>query len=445
MSTYSLYIGSSSYPHPPLFAHSMRGGVYLPVYQPLNISHMSFLHIHTNTKKTKHTSPSTILKSYSHNKAFTLLEILLVVAIIAILAGIVIVAINPAKQLGTSRDAERKSDINTIYKAVNQYLIDKGSLTGLSLPTTATYICNSNSQPSGCIDLSILVPTYIPAIPNDPQATTSEGTGYQIAKVNSNVFIVAPDTEIGFTTQAGQASSTPTLAFIGSIPSGYSFTSPTGGSSGGGGSTPTVNYALQFDGSTQYITIPNNSAFFPSSLTAEAWIKTTATSGAGDIVGSYAGGNGWFLLLDANDSLLLFDVWVGNSQIFRVSTSSSAINDGAWHQVAATYDGSTAHLWVDGVSVDTASASATITSSGNPIIIGANYDLASYVNMTVDEVRISNNIRYTSAYTPAHYFGSDANTVALYHFDEGTGVTTADASGNGNTGTLVNSPTWVTR
>ena len=46
---------------------------------------------------------------------------------------------------------------------------------------------------------------------------------------------------------------------------------------------------------------------------------------------------------------------------------------------------------------------------------------------------------------------TDANTIALWHFDEGSGLTTADASGNGHTGTLGNSttanaadPTWVT-
>jgi len=39
---------------------------------------------------------------------------------------------------------------------------------------------------------------------------------------------------------------------------------------------------------------------------------------------------------------------------------------------------------------------------------------------------------------------SGTGPVAYWKFDEGSGTTTADASGNGNTGTLVNGPSWVT-
>src|SRR6185295_20013769 len=43
----------------------------------------------------------------------------------------------------------------------------------------------------------------------------------------------------------------------------------------------------------------------------------------------------------------------------------------------------------------------------------------------------------TVTYTPAN------SLVAAYAFDEGSGVTSADASGNGNTATLVAAPGWV--
>jgi len=204
------------------------------------------------------------------NQGFTLLEMLLVVAIIAVLAGIVVVAINPGKQLATVRNTERSFNLNEIHKAMQQYFIDH-YIYPAATPTTLTEICNTGNlpYPSGIdcgtlIDLSPLVPTYLTSIPVDPQGSTlsfinnfipkvyatTNGTGYKIKKSSDNkIVLTAPQAELGETIAIWPNSCTATGGTITEV-NGYcihtflsngTFVSPTGGLSvtslvvGGGG------------------------------------------------------------------------------------------------------------------------------------------------------------------------------------------------------------------
>jgi len=151
------------------------------------------------------------------NQGFTLLEMLLVVAIIAVLAGIAVVAINPGKQLATVRNTERTFNLNEIHKAMQQYFIDH-YIYPAATPTTLTEICNTGSNSTstgidctGLIDLSPLVPTYLTSIPIDPQGSTlsfinnfipkvyatTNGTGYKVMKDSNNkIVLTAPQAEL---------------------------------------------------------------------------------------------------------------------------------------------------------------------------------------------------------------------------------------------------------
>ena len=139
---------------------------------------------------------------------FTLLEVLLVVAVIAILAGIVIIAINPGKNLGDSRNAQRSADVNTILNAVYQYALDNNGVLPSTITTSAVEICNTTgascSSPTA-IDLGVLTTLgkYLVAIPKDPQCPSvclANGAGYTIIKdANGRVTVASPDAEQGKT------------------------------------------------------------------------------------------------------------------------------------------------------------------------------------------------------------------------------------------------------
>jgi hypothetical protein len=72
--------------------------------------------------------------------------------------------------------------------------------------------------------------------------------------------------------------------------------------------------------------------------------------------------------------------------------------------------------------------------SDQPFTFGGHDMLKGFYHGTIDEVRISKTPRYKADFTPQRRFGTDANTLALYHCDDGSGDQLADSSGNGHHG-----------
>ncbi len=133
----------------------------------------------------------------TETKGFTLIEILVVVAIIGILSSIVLVSLSSVRAKG--RNSQRATDIASILNASYQYALDNNQVP-TNITTTTTYICRTGAiSCTGLIDLSILTTSqkYLTTIPFDPLSTSTTSTGYTISKNASNrITISSPLAEV---------------------------------------------------------------------------------------------------------------------------------------------------------------------------------------------------------------------------------------------------------
>jgi len=114
------------------------------------------------------------------------------------------------------------------------------------------------------------------------------------------------------------------------------------------------------------------------------------------------------------------------------------------HHFSGVWDGVQFRFYVDGklVSEGWATDGASVPATEPPAsclgrsLLDDSEKFASF-HGTIDEVRISKVACYTENFTPAERFEPDEHTLALYHFDEGTGDVLHDSSGNGHHGKVV--------
>jgi hypothetical protein len=163
----------------------------------------------------------------------------------------------------------------------------------------------------------------------------------------------------------------------------------------------------------------------PSVWTLEFFVYFSAVTAALSVTASNAAN---VLQIGLKIAPVNFTISIGQGTSFNIANATAltttTVVAATWYHFALVFNGSTYRAFINGALATTITSALTVpTTCFNSLKAGGG---TSTFNGFIDELRLSNTARYTTAFTaPTAQFTKDANTIALNHF-EGTTITKSD-------------------
>jgi len=209
------------------------------------------------------------------------------------------------------------------------------------------------------------------------------------------------------------------------------------------------NSALQFDGTDDHIRVNGDSSLdITSEITIAAWVKPYTDNGYRRIVSKQyqtdqTTSNSCFQLGINTDNRWRWSIVTDVAYYNRLANAVYNPQIGQWYHFVGTYNGTHMVMYLNGQPIRTDSASGSIrVNSSEPLTIANTFfdgTLGYEFSGEIDEVKIWNraldateiNNEYQKYVPPPQ-----ADLIAFWKFDEGSGTTASDSSGNGHNGVI---------
>jgi lysophospholipase L1-like esterase len=181
--------------------------------------------------------------------------------------------------------------------------------------------------------------------------------------------------------------------------------------------------SVTFNGTNQYGTASDNGLPAGSgSFTVSWWQKTSNSAGSDFYAWSWGLGVGTSIQAGMYQNKLF--VYNGSSLLIQ---SSVAVNDGAWHHGAATYDGTTVRLYLDGTQVVTTTITLGTIKNGR-FRVATPSTSSSFWPGSLTGIRVYSAALSAGDITTLAAGGNPSATpLRQYNFSEGVGTTLANS------------------